>query len=566
MRSNAPVHRLYPALTIPTLVAALAGIALGAGVGLTLSPRVHPAAAALAAGVLGTVGALALIPAWQRVIAARQEILEGVIRLQAAANDLAQGIFTQRITASRIQELQDLSETLNAVAGHMQAQVSELAAQAFYDPLTKLPNRALFLDRLERMLTRVRRRKGSVAVLFLDLDNFKLVNDSLGHEAGDQLLLAVARRLQASVRQEDTVARFGGDEFAVAAADILQAADATRIASRVADQLAAPFALGGQELYVSSSIGIALNQSEHDRPESLLRDADTAMYRAKANGKARFELFSQDMQQQTAARLRLETDLRRAVERNEFQVHYQPVVDLHSRQIVEVEALLRWAHPRRGLISPAEFIPVAEDSGLIGPIGHWVLLQACRQERAWREAFGASAPGKVSVNLSARQFAPGLVREIQQVLREADLRPEGLKLEITEGILMRSEASTFATLLELKELRVDLALDDFGVGYSSLAYLKRFPFSSLKIDRSFVQRVGRDPEDAAIVRAIVTIAKTLRMHIVGEGIETVDQYEHLLALGCDRGQGYFFARPMPAHAVDELLRAGSHRRQRGPAA
>jgi diguanylate cyclase (GGDEF)-like protein len=397
-------------------------------------------------------------------------------------------------------------------------------------------------------------------VLFLDLDNFKLVNDGLGHEVGDQLLVAVARRLQGSVRAEDTVARFGGDEFAIAAGDIAQQADATRIAARVAEQLAAPFALGGQEVYVTSSVGIALNRSEHDRPESLLRDADTAMYKAKVNGKSRFELFSQDMQLQTTERLRLETDLRRAVERGELQVHYQPVVDLSSRRIVEVEALLRWDHPRRGLVSPGEFIPVAEESGLIGPIGRWVLAQACRQARIWRDELGAAAPQKVSVNLSARQFSPALAKEIQHVLQEAEVGPEHLKLEITEGVLMRSEASTFAILLELRELGIDLALDDFGVGYSSLAYLKRFPFSSLKIDRSFVQRIGRDPEDAAIIRAIVTIARTLHMHIVGEGIETVDQYEHLLSVGCDRGQGYFFARPMPTHAVSELLRSGLQHR------
>ena len=555
MPSPRPARKLQPSLTLPAALAALAGIATGAGITLTISSHGHPAAVALA--VLGAAG---LVPAWRRVGAVRREILDELGRVQAAASDLAQGVFTPRAATSRIQELQTLGDTLNAVAGHMEAQVAELAAQAFYDPLTKLPNRALFLDRLERMLTRVKRRKGSVAVLFLDLDNFKLVNDSLGHDIGDQLLLAVARRLQGSVRAEDTVARFGGDEFAIAAGDIAQPSDATRIASRVADQLATAFTLDGQEVYVSSSVGIALNRSEHDRPESLLRDADTAMYKAKVNGKARFELFSQDMQNQTTERLRVETDLRRAVERKELQVHYQPVVDLHSRQIVEVEALLRWEHPRRGFISPAEFIPIAEESGLIGPIGRWVLLQACRQGRAWRDEFGPGAPAKVSVNLSARQFSPGLVKEIQQVLQEADLSPHGLKLEITEGILMRSEASTFAILFELKELQIDLALDDFGVGYSSLAYLKRFPFSSLKIDRSFVQRIGRDPEDAAIVRAIVTIAKALRMNIVGEGVETVDQYEHLLALGCDRGQGYYFARPMTAHAVGELLRAGSHRR------
>jgi diguanylate cyclase (GGDEF)-like protein len=546
---------LQPSLTLPAVLAAAAGVATGAGIALAVATHGHPIAIASA-----VVGGAALVPAWRRVVAIRREILVELVRVQAAASDLAQGVFTPRVTASRIHELQTLGDTLNAVAGHMEAQVAELAAQAFYDPLTKLPNRALFIDRLERMLTRLKRRKGSVAVLFLDLDNFKLVNDSLGHDTGDQLLLAVARRLKGSVRQEDTVARFGGDEFAIAAGDIAQAADATRIALRVAQELAAPFALDGQEVYVSSSVGIALNRSEHDRPESLLRDADTAMYKAKLNGKSRFEVFSQDMQNQTAERLRLETDLRRAVERGDLQVHYQPVVDLASRRIVEVEALLRWEHPQRGFVSPAEFIPVAEESGLIAPIGRWVLVQACRQARAWRNELGRAAPRKVSVNLSARQFSPGLVKEIQGVLHETGLDAEGLKLEMTEGILMRSEASTYAILLELKELRIDLALDDFGVGYSSLGYLKRFPFSSLKIDRSFVQRVGRDPEDAAIVRAIVTIAKTLHMDVVGEGVETVDQYEHLIALGCNRGQGYFFARPMPGHAVGELIRSGAHQR------
>ena len=554
MPSPESMRRLQPSLILPAVFAALAGMATGTGITLAISSHGHPIAIALA--VLGAAG---LVPAWRGVGDMRREILEELGRVQAAASDLGQGIFAPRVGASRIRELQTFSDTLNGVAGHMEAQVAELAAQAFYDPLTKLPNRALFLDQVERLLTGANRRKGSVAVLFLDLDNFKLINDSLGHEIGDQLLLAVARRLQGSVRQEDPVARFGGDEFAIAAGDIAQPSDATRIAARAAEQLAAPFTIDGQEVYVSSSVGIALNRSEHDRPESLLRDADTAMYKAKVNGKTRFELFSQDMQNQTTERLRLETDLRRAVERSELQVHYQPVVDLQSREILEVEALLRWEHPRRGFISPAEFIPVAEESGLIGSIGHWVLVQACRQERVWRDEFGPHAPAKVSVNLSARQFSPALVKEIQEALREADLGPEGLKLEITEGILMRSEASTLAILFELKELQIDLVLDDFGVGYSSLAYLKRFPFSSLKIDRSFVQRVGRDPEDAAIVRAIVTIAKALHMNIVAEGIETVDQYEQLRALGCDRGQGYYFARPMTAHAVSELLRTGSRR-------
>jgi diguanylate cyclase (GGDEF)-like protein len=555
MPASEPKRDLRQSLTLSAFFAVAAGITAGAGITYAVTSGGHPAGIAI-----GVVGAAGLIPAWRRAAGTRREILDDVSGLQGTASNLTHGVYSTRAGSTRLRELHALGETLNAVASHMEDQVAELAAQAFYDPLTKLPNRALFVDRLERMLTRVRRRKGSVAVLFLDLDNFKLVNDSLGHEIGDQLLLAVARRLQGSVRVEDTVARFGGDEFAIAAADISQQADATRIAARVAEQLAAPFSLSGQEVYVTSSIGIALNRSEHDRSESLLRDADTAMYKAKLHGKSRFELFSQDMQLQTTERLRLETDLRRAFERGELQIHYQPVVDLSSRRIVEVEALLRWEHPQRGFISPAEFIPVAEDSGLIGPIGRWVLTQACRQARTWRAELGRAAPQKVSVNLSARQFSPVLVKEVQLVLQETGLDPDGLKLEITEGVLMRSEASTFAILQEFKELGLDLALDDFGVGYSSLAYLKRFPFSSLKIDRSFVQRIGRDPEDAAIIRAIVTIARTLRMHIVGEGIETADQYEHLLSVGCDRGQGYYFARPMPVQAVGELLRVGLQHR------
>jgi diguanylate cyclase (GGDEF)-like protein len=548
-------RKLHPSLTVLAGYAALAGLAIGAGVILSVWSRGH-----LLPVLLTFLGAVGLARARQAITGIHQDIVGDLTSFQAAASNLMQGIFALRTPKSHIWDLQSVNDTLSAVAGHMEAQIAELAAEALYDPLTTLPNRALFLDRVERLLTRARRRKGAVAVLFFDLDNFKLINDSLGHEVGDQLLINVARRLEGAVREEDTIARFGGDEFAIAVGDVAQPDDATEIATRIADHLAAAFTCAGHEVFVTGSIGIALNRSEHDRPEGLLADADTAMYKAKANGKARFELFSQDMQNQMAERLRLETDLRRAVERGELQVYYQPVVDLLSQQTVEVEALLRWEHPRRGAIPPAEFVPVAEESGLIGPIGRSALLQACRQERTWRDEFGPSAPVKVSVNLSARQFSPVLVKEVQEVLREANLDPDGLKLEITEGILIRSEAATFAILFELKELGIDLALDDFGVGYSSLSYLKRFPFSSLKIDRSFVQRVGSDQEDAAVVRAIVTIAKTLHMHVVAEGIETVAQFEQLRALGCDRGQGYFFARPVTAQAIGEMLRSGSRRR------
>jgi diguanylate cyclase (GGDEF)-like protein len=556
-RTRTPTRYLVRALIWPAAFLALAAAGTGAAAALTITLRGHPAALTAAIAAAAT-----LVAASRRFASVERELLDGLSGSRQAASDLANGVYAPRPPEARIRELHELNEALSTVGQHMEAQVAELAAQAFHDPLTKLPNRALFADRLERMLVRLKRRKGTVAVLFLDLDNFKLINDSFGHDVGDQLLIAVGRRLQAGTRAEDTVARFGGDEFAIAAGDVRQTADAVRIASRVADQLAAPFMLEGQEVFVTSSIGIALNRSEHDRPELLLRDADTAMYRAKANGKAKYELFSQEMQHQTSERLRLEMDLRRAMERGELQVHYQPVVDLLSRRIVEVEALVRWYHPQRGPVSPADFIPVAEDSGLIGRVGRWVLVQACTQARLWREELGAAAPPKVSVNLSSRQISPGLARDVRQVLEETGLSPAGLKLEITEGTLMRGEAATFAILFELNALKIDLALDDFGVGYSSLAYLKRFPFSSLKIDRSFVQRIGRDPEDAAIVRAIVTIAKPLHMDVVGEGVETAEQVEHLLALGCNRGQGYFFARPAGGEAITQLLRSAPKARDR----
>lgn len=546
--------KLQASLTGPVALAALGAAVVGAGVAFAL--LWHPLGFALA-----VAGLPPLLLGTRRAARVSKDVAQELHRLQAATSELAQGVYIRRPADSRFSELHTLGESINSLAGRLEVQMAELAAQAFYDPLTKLPNRTLFIDRLERMLARMKRRRGSVAVLFLDLDNFKVINDSLGHDVGDHLLVAVARRLQGGVRQEDTVARFGGDEFAVATAEITQPADAVNIAQRIAQALAAPFTLEGQELFVTASIGIALNSSDTYRPETLLRDADLAMYKAKLNGKARFEIYSQDMQVQTMERLRLETDLRRAIERGELRVYYQPVVDLRTRQITEIEALVRWEHPQRGLISPADFIPVAEETGLIAQLGHRVLLDACQQATAWREHQPGSPYPKVSVNLSARQFTqPGLVKEIQGMLHQTGLPAEALRLEITEGILMKSEASTFAVLFELKDLGVDLALDDFGMGYSSLAYLKRFPFSALKIDRSFVHRAGRDPEDTAIIRAIITIAKALHMEVVGEGVETADQYEQLLALGCDRGQGFFFARPMPGEAVAELLRTGARGR------
>jgi diguanylate cyclase (GGDEF)-like protein/PAS domain S-box-containing protein len=430
----------------------------------------------------------------------------------------------------------------------------ELAHLAFHDPLTNLPNRALFIDRLEHALVRADRKQGTVAVLFLDLDNFKVINDSLGHQLGDQLLIAASKRLQACLRLQDTVARLGGDEFTILLEDIAGVSDAIHVAERIMDQFQAPFTFGEHEVYTTTSIGIALSTLGLDRPGGLLRDADLAMYRAKNRGKAQYEVFDRSMNSYAMERLELETDLRRAIERSEFRVHYQPVVLLESSRIVEVEALVRWEHPRRGMVSPAQFIPLAEETGLILPIGRWVLEEACRQMRAWQMQYPSEPPLMISVNLSARQFQhPKLVEDIADILQDTRLDPASLKLEITESVMMQDAKATIGTLWQLKELGIQLAIDDFGTGYSSLAYLKRFPIDILKIDRSFVDRLGRDPEDTAIVRSVVTLAKTLNLAVTGEGIETAEQLLQLQALGCERGQGYYFAKPLPSDALSSLF-------------
>jgi diguanylate cyclase (GGDEF)-like protein/PAS domain S-box-containing protein len=430
----------------------------------------------------------------------------------------------------------------------------ELLQLAFHDSLTKLPNRALFMDRLEHALACADRRNASVAVMFLDLDNFKVVNDSLGHQIGDELLIAVATRLATCLRSQDTAARIGGDEFTILLEDVASMSDVLLVADRITEQFQQPFMLEGHEIYTSTSIGIALSTPGKDQPGGLLRDADIAMYRAKSRGKAHYEVFDHTMNSRAMERLELETDLRRAIERNEFRVYYQPIVQLDTNKIVEVEALVRWEHPRRGLVAPAQFIPLAEETGLILPIGKWVLEEACRQVQQWQTEYPETEPLVVSVNLSARQFQhPRLAAEIAETLFHTGLDPAHLKLEITESVMMQDAKATIGTLWELKELGIQLAVDDFGTGYSSLAYLKRFPIDILKIDRSFVDRLGRDPEDTAIVRAVITLAKTLNLAVTGEGIETIEQVLQLQALGCERGQGYYFAKPLTDQALRERL-------------
>jgi diguanylate cyclase (GGDEF)-like protein/PAS domain S-box-containing protein len=428
----------------------------------------------------------------------------------------------------------------------------QLRHQAFHDALTGLPNRALFADRLGHALSRARRSPQHVAVLFVDLDDFKTVNDSLGHGEGDQLLVAVAQRLQASVRPGDTIARMGGDEFAVLVEDQTDAEAPIQVGHRLMESLRAPFERGGKELFVHASVGVAVSVSKDQEADELLRDADLSMYMAKANGKNRLEVFQPSMHTAALARLALKGDLERAMERDEFTVLYQPIMRLGSGRISGVEALLRWQHPRRGVVGPVEFIPLAEETGLIVPLGRWVLEQACRQALIW-DALG-DVRVTMSVNVSGRQVQePDFVDSVAAVLSATGLEPERLTLEFTESVLMHDAAMAADKLTELKRLGVRLAIDDFGTGYSSLSYLRRFPMDILKLDGSFVAGMASGSEQAALVRSILKLGETLHLETVAEGIEEPAQLSKLQALGADLGQGYYFARPLQADAVSALL-------------
>jgi diguanylate cyclase (GGDEF)-like protein/PAS domain S-box-containing protein len=426
--------------------------------------------------------------------------------------------------------------------------------RAFHDSLTDLPNRTLFVDRVEAAMARAASRGAKVGVMFLDLDNFKVVNDSLGHAVGDQLLVALTERIKGCLRLEDTLARLSGDEFAILFEEIWGEDDAVRLGARLQEALESPFSIEHRELYVAVSIGIVVSGPTHTKPGDLLRDADLAMYRAKANGKGRCEVFNDTMNVHFTERLALESSMRRSVERNELRVHYQPIVKLDDETVVGFEALVRWEHPQRGLIPPSDFIPIAEETGMIVPIGAWVLEEACRQVQQWQEERCDGRALLLSVNVSARQFqAPDLVGTVASVLERTGFNPTSLKLELTESMMMHDVERTILRLHELKKLSVQLAIDDFGTGYSSLAYLRQFPITVLKIDRTFVKRLGMDPQDDAIVRSIVTLSRDLGMEVVAEGIETVEQLATLRALDCDYGQGYHFSRPLPSAQAEALV-------------
>ncbi|HEY0080636.1 MAG TPA: EAL domain-containing protein [Pyrinomonadaceae bacterium] len=430
-----------------------------------------------------------------------------------------------------------------------------LLHDALHDALTGLPNRALFMDHLRLSVERARRSGArQFAVLFLDLDRFKVINDSLGHMVGDQLLVGIARRLEKCLRPGDLVARLGGDEFTVLLEDIDNVNEATDIADRLQRELSRPFNLNGQEVFTTVSIGIAPSTIGHDRPENFLRDADTAMYCAKMLGKARHEVFDKNMHARAMNQLQMETDLRRAVEREEFFVQFQPIVSLETGQIRCFEALVRWQHPERGLVPPVQFIPMAEETGLIIPLGRWVLIEACRQMREWQKKYPRHPPLAISVNLSSKQFTqPDLLDQIKQALSETGLAPSSLKLEITESVVMENIDKATEMLKQLRALGVELSIDDFGTGYSSLSYLHRFPIDTLKIDRSFVTQMSDNDENTEIVRTIIMLARNLKMNVVAEGVETEQQLAQLISLGCGYGQGYYFSKPVDSEAVSQML-------------
>ena len=521
---------------------------------------------AAAAGVIfrsfnavGLYGLLVAIPIISIIYFTYHKYLED-IRLTAAQAEKAE---RERAELEReraeqaerhVEELSRYIAEQDRISKALEENKEHFRRAAFHDALTGLPNRPLLIDHLKLAIERSKINHDHLfAVLFLDLDRFKNINDSLGHNTGDQLLVAIAARIGECLRPSDTIARLGGDEFAILLDGLEDWSIATTVADRVQNELLKPFSLNGHEVYTTASIGIRLSMDGREDAETMLRDADTAMYRAKDNGKARHELFHSTMHTRAVALLQLETDLRRAIEREEFCVHYQPIISLETQAIVGFEALARWNHPERGLVPPDEFIPIAEETGLITEIGALVLRQACTQMREWQLALGRETL-TMSVNLSGKQLTQtDLIQEVQDTLAQTGLNPTCLRLEITESVVMENAELATNTLLQLRKLGVQLSIDDFGTGYSSLSYLHRFPVNTLKIDRSFIGRMAKGDENSEIVRTICTLANNLGMEVVAEGVETHEQLELLRSLKCEYGQGYLFSRPVDAGKATALI-------------
>ena len=462
-----------------------------------------------------------------------------------AANEL-----TDEATARLVLSCHDISER--------KAFERELTRQAFHDPLTSLPNRALFLNRVEHALARSERSNTRVAILYLDLDNFKIVNDTLGHAAGDALLLSFAERLLSCVREVDTVARLGGDEFAILLESVPSLEEAERMAQRTAEALRVPFEIEDHTVYTTASVGIALAETHARDAAALIRAADLALYRAKGDGKARYAVYDSSMAADCIERMEIENDLRLALDRGELRVYYQPIVSLGDRQVLELEALVRWVHPARGLLAPSTFIAVAEETGLIVPMGRWVLETACRQLKAIQAQQPSGPPLRLSVNVSARQlWRTDFVDDLAAILAETAIDPAALKLEITETMLISRVELVRKTIDRIRELGVKLAIDDFGTGFSSLSYIKEFPVDAIKIDRSFVEGLGHGPDGEALVRNVIELGRSLGLPVTGEGVETEEQWRRLQDLGCELGQGYLFARPLSAEDLSSLLIANA---------
>jgi diguanylate cyclase (GGDEF)-like protein len=480
-------------------------------------------------------------------------LLRPIHLLHESALRIGGGDLSHRVSLDRTDELGGLGEAFDAMAERLEANRRLLAHQSFHDSLTGLPNRALLLDRAQHALDRRGRAGGAVAIVVVDLDEFKTVNDSLGHAAGDEVLRRVAQRVAACVRPGDTVARLGGDELAVLVEDIEREDEVTAPAERVLAAVAEPTVIAGREIALSGSAGIAMSWGA-EKAEDLLRNADLAMYRSKHAGKSRHTLFEDHMHAEMVERLVLEAQVRHAVDRDEFVLHYQPVVDLRTGAISGVEALVRWQHPERGLLPPGHFIAMAEDTGAIVPIGRWVLDHACQQVAAWRSRHPALGNLTVSVNVSVRQLhEPNLTDHVFVALRRSGLPPEALVLEITETVMMADADLARSRMAELKRLGVRIAVDDFGTGYSSLGYLQSFDIDVLKIDKSFVDGVTEGAEQRAMLEAIIALARALRLTTVAEGIEEDGQHEAMLAMGCTLGQGYLFARPLGVAQLEALL-------------